>query len=354
MKPYPFGMSLCALGLLAASSGPAEAAWNNVFQVTCHHRSCRTQSAFVQPPVVAQAAPADPCCNPCPQPVCTTRYVQRCYYQPVTCYTTKTYYEPVTTYTTKYYYEPVTTYRYTCQCDPCTGCCQQVACPVTSYCLKAQCCPVQSWVQRCCQVPVTTYQRVSYWEPQTCCVNPCNPCSNGGAVGVAPAPFVGQAPPQVQEQQPPVQTNPPPIIKEQGGSGNGAAPGGPTDRYYGPNAPAAPGAFRHPLPKALVPVQPVAPAIKLERIAFAPDGHLDGQVVKLDRTPRAGARVMFVNAGRQAANQTVTANAAGRFQVNLASGAWLVYVAGQDGRPVFQSRIEVDGRPASPLTVTAP
>ncbi len=359
MKPYRSRIALCALGLLAASAGPAEAAWNNVFQVTCHRRSCRTSAAYVQVPVVAAAAPAaDPCCNPCPQPVCTTRYVQRCYYQPVTSYTTKTYYEPVTTYQTKYYYEPVVSYRYTCQYDPCTCSYQQVACPTTSYQIKAQSCPVQSWAQRCCSVPVTTYQRVSYWEPQTCCTNP---CSSGCATGVAQAPVALQAPPVVQQQpaQPLPQTQPPPIIKEQGagnGSGNGAA--NPSyNRYYGAEPPVNPGAFRHPLPSAPVPGRPVSPsdspALRLERIASI-NPAVEGRVVRQDRTPRAGARVLFVNAGRQAPNETVTANAAGRFQVNLASGSWLVYVAGQDGRPVFNSRIDVGGRPPAALTVTAP
>src|SRR5262249_33936823 len=128
----------CALALLAVDAQSARAAWNNVFQVCCN--SCQSRS------VVANYAAPDPCCNPCP-PVCTTRYVQRCYYQPVTCYQTKTYYEPVTTYRTSYYYEPVTSYRYSCYYDPCTCSYQQVACPTTCYRLRSQCCPVQSWVQ---------------------------------------------------------------------------------------------------------------------------------------------------------------------------------------------------------------
>src|SRR5262245_60036967 len=124
MKPFRVTVGVCALSLLAGSAGPAQAAWNNVFQVCCH--SCRTRTAASY--AIASSAP-DPCCNPCPQPVCTTRYVQRCYYQPVCTYQTRTYYEPVTTYRTSYFYEPVTSYRYSCYCDPCTGCCQRVACP---------------------------------------------------------------------------------------------------------------------------------------------------------------------------------------------------------------------------------
>jgi len=349
MKPFSCSAGACALGLLLALSGPLEAAWNNVFQVTCGCRHRRpTTAAFVQVPAVA-AAPAAPCCDPCPQPVCTTRYIQRCYYQPVTSYTTKTYYEPVTTYQTKYFYEPVTSYRYTCAYDPCTGCPQQVATPVTSYQLRSQCCPVQSWVQRCCSVPVTTYQRVSYWEPQTTC---CDPCAARApvAAAVVPAPVVPGQPPAILEQQ--RQTPPPPMINEgRSGNGNGAAP---FQQDYRPpfNGPGS--SFRPPVggPVPVQPVSPPPPAVKVDRIAFATSARVDGQVVRLDRTPRAGAQVMFISAQRQAPHQTVTANSAGQFQVNLASGSWLVYVNGSDGRQVFHSRIEVDGK-QTPLTVVA-
>src|SRR5947209_7231330 len=164
MKPCWGLGSASALCLLVFAATPAQGAWNNVFQVCCNN------CGGAQPSVSRYAA-ADPC-NPCPQPICTTRYVQRCYYQPVTCYQTKTYYEPVTTYRTSYYYEPVTSYRYSCYYDPCTCSYQQVACPTTCYRLRSQCCPVQSWVQRCCQVPVTSYHRSFYWEPVTSCCTP--------------------------------------------------------------------------------------------------------------------------------------------------------------------------------------
>src|SRR3954466_9146478 len=100
MRPYSGFVWGCALAALLATGGPARAAWNNVFQVCCS--SCGTPA-----PVVA-AYPADPRPQPRPQTSCTTRYVQKCYYQPVLSYRTSTYYEPVTSYRTSYYYEPVT------------------------------------------------------------------------------------------------------------------------------------------------------------------------------------------------------------------------------------------------------
>src|SRR5947209_17959620 len=192
MKPLRGVGWACALWLFGAGVTPAPAAWNNVFQVCC--ASCGGQAA------VSNYAP-DPCCNPCP-PVCTTRYVQRCYYQPVTCYQTRSYYEPVTTYRTSYYYEPVTSYRYSCYYDPCTCSYQQLACPTTCYKLRSQCCPVQSWVQRCCRVPVTTYQAYSAWEPVTTCCQPAAPacppaCPPANGYAVAPA-----APQTIVPQQP--------------------------------------------------------------------------------------------------------------------------------------------------------
>src|SRR5271163_241820 len=114
MKPLRLSVGLVALGLLTTAASPAEAAWNNVFQVTCW--SCRphasSSSFYVAPvpatsfyvapaPAVSFSAPASSCCDPCP--TCTTRYVQRCFYQPVTTYTTQTFYEPITTFTTKTY-----------------------------------------------------------------------------------------------------------------------------------------------------------------------------------------------------------------------------------------------------------
>ncbi|MCI0457134.1 MAG: carboxypeptidase-like regulatory domain-containing protein, partial [Gemmataceae bacterium] len=232
-------------------------------------------------------------------------------------------------------------YRYSCYFDPCTCSYQKVACPVTAYQLRAQCCPVQSWVQRCCSVPVTTYQRCSYWEPQTCCTDPCsNGCAvpNGGAA-VVPPPPVGVQP----------STPPPPIIDENlRKSGNGAPP---TQQFYGPGN-AAPGS-RQPLPNGVAPFKPAspAPAARPERIA-ALDARVQGQVVNTTNSPLAGARVLFISANREAPNQTVTAGSGGRFQVNLPAGGWLVYVTGADGRHTFHSRIDVDGRqPVGTLTV---
>ncbi len=329
MRPFRGAAWLCALALLAAGAHPLQAAWNNVFQVCCHGCGSVSSSSY---------SPYDPCCNPCPQQVCTTRYVQRCYYQPVTTYQTRTYYEPVTTYRTSYYYEPVTSYRYSYYRDPCTGCCQQVACQVTCYRLRSQCCPVTSYLQRCCLSPVTSYQQAFYYEPVTTC------CTTSGASPWPAAPPCNGAP-GVQDRS----TAPAPGVSDR--------PGAPTQRYSDTMPPAPMSGLRQlaPLnPQLAVPVAPARPpgantpgspspppAVKLERIVALPDHNVEGQVVREDRAPQAHARLLFVSALGQAMQQPVTADAAGQFRVTLASGGWLVYLHGADGKPVFHTKIDV-------------
>lgn len=367
-------VGLCALGWLAVEAAPALAAWDNVFQATCfglfRRRHATTQ--FVPAPVVAQAAPG--CCPqpvvaqapaPCPQQ-CTTQYVQRCFYQPVTTYQTQTYYEQVTTYKTSYYYEPVTSYRYSCYYDPCTCSYQQVAVPQVSHQLRAQSCPVQSWVQRCCSVPVTTYQKSCYLEPHTtCCQTTVGALIPMNGAAAAPA---GVAVPQVQPVpvNPPINmtpapggpnvgeqrsfsTPPPPLINEQR---NGMPPANGTSLPPGSWHPGGwqPGAGT---PSLLRPSSPPPPPVKLDRIAVGADARVEGQVVRSDNTPRPNAQVLFVRADRQGAIQSATANSAGRFNISLSTGGWLVYLTNPDGTQAYHSRIDITGEAPPQIVLTS-
>jgi len=346
-----------ALGLITVSASPAEAAWNNVFQVTCWN--CRSHSSsssyYLAPSPVysgyspaysAYSAPAaNGCCDPCQQ--CTTKYVQRCYYQPVTCYQTQTYYEPVTTYTTKTYYEPVTTYRYSCYYDPCSCRYQQVATPCTSYVARQQCCPVQSWVQRCAQVPVTTYRQSFYWEPQTTC---CSTTAGPAPCAVAP-PVVGgqQTPPPVVGGQ---QTPPPPVVDGKTGPGNyNEYYNNPKDQQQSQSRQIAPNGGKVQVP---VTPSPTLPAnAKLDKIASSNGSMVQGQIVNDANAPRAGVQVIFVSAKRQAPEQTVTTNSTGRFEVDLPQGEWLVYVRSTDGQQVYHSRIDVGAKQKAPIVLVS-
>jgi hypothetical protein len=392
MKHLKIG--LCAFSLWAAAALPASAAWDNVFQPTLFGR-CRqapTTSAYVAP-VVVQSSPvvATPVCNTCnsaPAQVatsnaCSTTYVQRSYYQPVTTYQTQSYYEPVTTYRTSYYYEPVTSYRYSCYYDPCSCSYQQVAQPVTSYQLRAQSCPVQSYVQRCCQVPVTAYQKVCYWQPQTTCCSttegapiyaPTSAPVVAPAAAVAPAqpmpPAVSAGPvaPAAPAQPPTINAAPsitpapaaPPSISESRTPGNGTSqPSNPMyDRYYPrPQSlqqqtapaptPTMPPASWQPTPAQ---APPPAPPVKLERIVVGPDSHIEGRVVRNDDSPRAFTRVLFVNAAL-GSRQTATTNTWGRFDVDLVPGSWLVYLYGPDDIARYHSRIDVGATQPAQVTL---
>ncbi|MBI1917300.1 MAG: carboxypeptidase regulatory-like domain-containing protein [Planctomycetes bacterium] len=359
MRPFR-GAALVALAVLAAAEVPARAAWNNVFQVSCFHRR-RVATANFTPccptPVVAAApviAAASPC--PCPPPVCTTQYVQRSYYEPVTTYKAQTVLEPVTTYQTSYCLEPVCSYHYSCYYDPCTCSYQQVATPVTSYRVRSQCNAVTSYLQRCQMVPVQSY-RLSYrLEPvQTCCTPVCpTPCCNGGtpAVGTIPStPTVPSQPGVGEQQQPvvPVQPLPAqkPIVGEQtnpGGTGFRRFPGE-TPPPPMPNADGS--SFRQPR----VPAPP--PQVHFDRIASLPGRSLEGRVLDTNRAPQAGARLLFVSADTDGRRQSSTADGEGNFRATLANGSWLVYVRNRDGVPVFQAKIDVTERPSPPLTLVS-
>jgi hypothetical protein len=323
MKPLRTILAACALILVSAGVNPLQAAWCNAFQV-CWHKHCQSQSSSYYS--------GDACCNPCPpQPCCTTQYKIRCYYQPVTRYETRTYYEPVTTYRTSYYWEPVTSYRYSMYYDPCTCSYQQQACPQTCYRLRSQCCPVQSWVARCCTVPVTTQQQMFYYEPVTSCCTPApaNPCPST-------APSSSPAVPGVQEQR---------STATPGVSGVNLSPPAylsPTDNnsYRQPVSPATNSA-----------PSPPPPTVKLDKVVYYSKPNVEGQVVSQDQAPRPGAKILFVSLDKQGARQTVTADAAGKFQADLTYGSWLVYLHDAADSPVFQRKLDVRAQETNEVTL---
>src|SRR5205823_4275312 len=101
-----------------------------------------------------------------------------------------------------------------------------------------------------------------------------------------------------------------------------------------------------------VPASP-PPTVRLDRIVALPAPTLRGLVVRGDRSPNAGAKVMFVSANRMGAQQSVTADPAGQFRVTLASGGWLVYVHGLDGKPVFHSKIDLNDNETRQVTLVS-
>jgi hypothetical protein len=339
MTPFRRLARAAVVAALVAGTGSANAAWNNVFQVCCN--SCRTPTVAGYAPVAAVPVAA-------PQQQCTTQYVQRSYYQPVTTYQQHTYYEPVTSYRTSYYYEPVTSYRYSSYYDPCSCSCQQVATPVVSYRLRSQCTPVTSYLQRCQMQPVTSYQLAYYYEPQTTCCQ----TTIGAPVAALPAGAVAQpAVPAVQAGPAPAAAPAPPTVGEQRQQPLAVPPGVSEQREAAPSSSesqryAAPPSSQ-PMPRAtdgatFRPAPPSQPAVRLDRIVSIKSApNLQGEVLSADQRPVANVQLLFVHADKRNTEETARADAAGRFQLTLDAGTWLVYTRGADGKTDFRRKVEV-------------
>jgi hypothetical protein len=317
-----------------------------VFQPTLFRRQPSSVAQYYVPPVVVQSSPvvvaqSSPC-DPC-RP-CQTNYVQRSYYQPITVMETREVKELVTTQRTSYYYAPITTMRYSSYYDPCTCSTIQVATPQQSFELRAQSCPVQTWVSRCVQVPVQSVQKVDYWQPVTTC---CQTTYGAPVLGNG-APL-----PQMPPAGPAPAIDGPPSIS---GSKSGSSPTNDMWKKYYPDQEKAPPEIKgsslpntpwqpqlgQPVPMQNTTPQPPAPPVKLDRIAVGPNSHVDGQVTRSDASPKANAKVLFVNAAT-GERLTTTANSAGRFQAELPTGSWHVYLYGADDLPVYMNRVDVSG-----------
>lgn len=313
-------LPLAAVGLVATAA-PAVAGWDNVFQLTCN-RCDRPRAAFFAP------APAA-CPTPCPQPEARVSYVQRTYYQPVTEMRRESYYVPVTENVRSYYYEPVTSYSYSCYVDPCTGCPQEIAVPRTSYRVREQCNAVTKYVEKCRMVPVTSYRPVTVNQPVVSYYYPpvaaCPPASMF-APPAAAVPPAGVAPPRVEAGQ---QTEgetyiPPPSVPVQPNSAPKAMPGA------------------------------AKPSPGFTRTASYGPGRVSGEVVANDqRTPRPGAKLVFVSAAKTGVREYATANGFGEFDVRLPAGDWYIYLSDGSGQAVRHSKIRVTGGEARDVTLAS-
>jgi hypothetical protein len=333
MTPFRKLASAAVLAALVAGAGTANAGWSNVFQLCCD--SCKSSTSAYGP------VAAVPVSDPTP---CTTRYIQRSYYQPVTTYRTSYYMEPVTSYRTSYFYEPVTSYRVSSYYDPNICGYAQVTTPVVSYRLRSQTCPVQSYVQKAVVQPVQSYQLSYYFEPQTtCCQTTIGapiaaiPAPGAVAVPLAPAPQgapAAQGPPTVNDQRQPQLGMPPGVTEERG-----APQSNESQRYPAPPS-------SQPMPKAsdsssFRPTVPAPPAVRLDRIVSATSPSLQGSVVGQDSRPIPNVQLLFIQADQLNNRETAKADAAGKFEVPLSAGSWLVYTQTPDGKTEFRRKIEV-------------
>ncbi|MGL4422213.1 MAG: hypothetical protein ACRCZF_16205 [Gemmataceae bacterium] len=296
-----------ASAALALTQGTSHAGWDNVFQVTCNKCGDRSTSFY----------------TPAPAPQSRTEYIQRSYYQPVTEYKREAFYTPIEEKVKSYYYEPVTSYKYTTYYDACSGCPQRMVEPVTSYVQREKCNTVTKWVERSRVVPVTSYRQVTttqpvvtYYGPQTVTSSAYLPMA---PVSVAPAP-------QVQE----LRSNPPVVIPESGnGSSGQLIPR--TDLPTEPNS----------LPRTLPP-SPKSTSSKVNTASNARKPTLRGEVVLNDRqTPRASAKLTFVNPQNMDVRVSARTNEFGEFEVSIPAGEWFVYLGNGDGKAVYHKKLTV-------------
>jgi hypothetical protein len=112
--------------------------------------------------------------------------------------------------------------------------------------------------------------------------------------------------------------------------------------------------YRQPAPTAPAPPAP-PPAVRLDRIVAIPatGNQVEGKVVLNDNSPRANARLLFVSVEKKGPQEAATADSNGRFNITLASGNWLVYLTGADGKPVFHSKIEVNSSDTRPFVLVS-
>lgn len=103
---------------------------------------------------------------------------------------------------------------------------------------------------------------------------------------------------------------------------------------------------------AVAPVPP--PAVKLDRIVSLPAHNaVQGVVVQADDKPRPSAKLLFVNDKKLGTQQPVTADPAGKFNVDLAPGTWLIYLAGTDGKLIYHSKLDVQGEGNRPVMLVS-
>ncbi|MCZ2341874.1 MAG: hypothetical protein LC104_08775 [Bacteroidales bacterium] len=333
----PITAPAIAAVILLGTARPATAGWDNVFQVCCN--DCRKPAvsyyappapvvAYAPPaPVVAYAAPA--CPTPCP-PQPKVEYQQRCYYEPITVMKPEKYIEQVPVQTKSFYWEPVTSYSYSSYYDPCSSTCQQIAVPRTSYRLREQCNTVMRCVERIRMVAVQSQRKVCETQPVV---------TYYGAptrTYYTPAPVVPMAPtaPQVQVQP----GNPPTVTQEP--SQNIAPPVTPL--------PTTPGTS---LPRSMPPAQSMFNARTTSRTAQA---SVRGEVVQSDTvTPRAGAKLVFVNTRDLKQREYVTADNFGSFDVQLPAGNWYIYLGSGTGRAEYHKQITVAAADTKDYTIVS-
>jgi hypothetical protein len=307
MKLLRYAAPLAAL--LTLCGAPAQAGWDNVFQVAC--RNCRpreVRSSYYAPAPVASHS--------------RTSYVENTYDEVITVEKPTLVREPVDVQVRSYYFDPVTTYT-TRSYKNAAGCVEEVSVPCTRYVRKEECNTVTRYVERMKMVPTEVRRKVTERTPVTTITGPTtrsysSDCEN---CGLPPA-SSGRAP-RVEVERgdrlPPLDVN---------------------------------GVNRSKSVAPLPPAKPFTGTVNARTTSLATA--VRGEVVGSDRaTPKAGAKLVFLNDANYDEAVRVTADEYGNFLAQLPAGKWHVYVGNGQGRADLTTAVTVAAYDAKPLTVVS-
>ncbi len=312
MKLLRYATPLAAL--LTLCGAPAQAGWDNVFQVACWNcRPRETRSAYYAPaPVASQSR---------------TSYVENTYDEVITVEKPTLVSEPVSVQVKSYYFDPVTTYT-TRRYRNAAGCLEDVSVPCTRYVRKEECNTVTRYVERMKMVPTEVRRKVTERTPVTTITGPTtrsysSDCENCGL------------PPSSSGRAPQVEVIP------------GRRPNVQMDERLEPQ-----GVNRSKSVAPLPPAKPFTGTVNARTTSLA--SAVRGEVVGSDRaTPKAGAKLVFLNDADYADAVRVTADEYGNFLAQLPAGKWHVYVGNGQGRADLTTAVTVAAYDAKPLTVVS-
>ncbi len=297
-------LTLASAGVLA-SAAPSFAGWNSVFLTACN--DCNKPSTSQKLPPTSTSM----------------RYESTSYYETVTVMRPEKYIEEVPVKVKSYYYEPVTSYTYRSYYDSCSRQCQQIAVPHTANVRREECSTVLKAVERMRMVPVQVEREITESRPVYTSYGPVT--KHYGPLGATA--------PRVDEYRYPK----PGVYRDGGGSIE--SPGLPTTPMQ------MPGGVSNPKPSS-APSTARFNALTTANVKLAPT-KVYGEVVQKDqKTPLAGAKLVFVNVANTEKREYTAADAFGQFEKSLPAGEWYLYVGPGDGKANLHSQIKVsEGEP---------
>lgn len=292
-------------GLFGFAAPSASAGWDNAFQVACWNCKPREKREYVPPPSVKPSTSRY-----------ETRYEDREMEETVTVMKPEYTKEPVDVQVKSYTWDPVTTYTQRSYKNPATGCTETISEPRTSFVRKEECQTVTKYVERMKMVPVQEKRRYIERTPVTTYYGPttryypkdCDSCGLPPSSRAPQVEAIPGAPPRVEGDRLPTQDVP---LRS-------------NSRFSSP-APAP---------------SKSAPPVNARTTGVAATSTVRGEVVGANKAPKAGMRLVFLNAADFNDRHFAKADAYGNFAADLPAGRWIVY-AGTSADQATQTKTTV-------------